>query len=312
LKVLFAGTPEFAARHLIGLLSSHINIVGIITQPDKPGKRGKKPIPSAVKLIAVDHDIPLIQPRRLVRDDISAFQADLLVVVAYGQILKSDVLKTPGLGCINVHGSLLPRWRGAAPIQRAILAGDHETGVCIMQMDEGLDTGDVLSSRSMPITPEDTTLSLSSRLATLGTDALVETIHALANGTAIALSQPEQGACYAHKITKREANCDWQLSCEEIDRKIRAFTPEPICYTFLGDLRVKLLQACCDNHETGSPGEITAVTRQGVTVACGTGSLLIQRLQLPLGKGSSLSGADILNARSDLMHAGVVFKSSPT
>ena len=309
MKVLFAGTPAFAARHLSGLLASGVNIVGIITQPDRAGKRGKKPVPSDVKLVALDKNLALVQPSRLSLDEIKKFNADLLIVVAYGQILKTDVLSAPALGCINVHASLLPRWRGAAPIQRAIMAGDRETGICIMQMNEGLDTGKILNRKVVPITSTDTSLSLADKLVPLGIEALLETITGLASGTVIPNSQLTDGTCYASKITKAEAACRWQRPAEQIERNIRAFNPDPICYTFLGEMRVKLHQASIlESHNPhGLPGEILSVTKKGVTVQCGEGVLLLQRLQLPIGKGSILTGADIINARSDFIHPGAVF-----
>ncbi len=309
MKVLFAGTPQFAAQYLNGLLSHNVDVVCTITQPDKPGKRGRKPLPSPVKQVATKHNLKIIQPERLSQEDIEPFHADLLLVVAYGQILNSDVLRTPKFGCINVHTSLLPRWRGAAPVQRAILAGDSHTGVCIMQMDEGLDTGDILAQQSTPISPHDTAESLREKLSLLGIETLIEVIHQVSAGTQSAKPQPHQGITYAHKITKKEACCLWRVSSGDIDRSIRAFNPDPICYSFIGDLRIRIYQASIHKTEglQGEPGEILATSKRGILVACGTGSIMLERIQLPVGKGSILTGSDIINSRSGLFTAGKQF-----
>ncbi len=309
MKVLFAGTPQFAAQYLNGLLSHNVDVVCTITQPDKPGKRGRKPLPSPVKQVATKHNLKIIQPERLSQEDIEPFHADLLLVVAYGQILNPDVLRTPKFGCINVHTSLLPRWRGAAPVQRAILTGDSHTGVCIMQMDEGLDTGDILAQQSTPISPHDTAESLREKLSLLGIETLIEVIHQVSAGTQSAKPQPHQGITYAHKITKKEACCLWSVSSRDIDRSIRAFNPDPICYSFIGDLRIRIYQASIHKTEglQGEPGEILATSKRGILVACGTGSIMLERIQLPVGKGSILTGSDIINSRSGLFTAGKQF-----
>jgi len=307
LRVLFAGTPTFAASHLAGLLSNKVNIVGVITQPDKPGKRGKKPIASEVKKLAEKHNLDIIQPEKLKLADIASFEADILIVVAYGQILRQPVLELPTHGCINVHGSLLPRWRGAAPIQRAILEGDDETGICIIQMDKGLDTGEILSTRRYPLKGNESSLDLIENLPALGIDALLEVLNNISNLEP--QKQVDEGATYAHKINKQEALCDWQLPCEKVDQMIRAFNPDPICFSFLGDLRVKLYQAEAVPDIDGKPGDILEVSKKGILVACGSGAILIKRIQLPLGKGSILNGSDVKNARSDILFAGASFSS---
>lgn len=319
MKVLFAGTPAFAASHLSGLLKLGVDIVGVITQPDKPGKRGKKPISSEVKNLALQHGLTLIQPEKLRVSDIETFDADVLIVVAYGQILRQAVLDYPHHGCINVHGSLLPRWRGAAPIQRAILEGDTETGICIIQMDKGLDTGDILARRRQTLDPNTKTCDLIETMPKLGIEALIEVLDQIKNKTLLPKAQSNDGVCYAHKIEKSEANCRWELSNTQVHRMIRAFNPDPICYTYLKDLRVKIYDATIDFDSTTcvkadskaadnrAAGEILDVSKKGVIVACGEGSILLKRLQLPLGKGSILNGSDILNARSDLIFTGAMF-----
>jgi|TARA_B110000259_G_scaffold44140_1_gene51032 methionyl-tRNA formyltransferase len=319
-RILFAGTPEFAATHLKGLLAhaqtNDNKIVGVITQPDKPGKRGKQAIPSEVKKVAQAAGIPCEQPNKLQFTDIEAYQADLLIVVAYGQILRSDVLNGPRFGCINVHGSLLPRWRGAAPIQRAIEAGDTQTGINIIQMDKGLDTGDVLYSKAMPIGASTTAKTLSDALAPLGVEGLLSVISQIEQNTLQPLPQTDTDAVYAHKIKKEEAQLDWTKTNHEISAKIRAFYPDPICFSQLGEHRIKFHavnspEQTPDDKGTDktrlTPGTVIEVTKNGVLVACGTGCISINKLQIPIGKGSILSGADIINARSDIIFSGVVF-----
>ncbi len=316
MNIAFAGTPEFAAQHLSGLLKQGVNICAVVSQPDKPGKRGKKLIPSPVKLVAEEHRIPLLQPEKFSAEDLAPYEPDLLIVVAYGQILRQDLLDTPTHGCINVHGSLLPRWRGAAPMQRAIEAGDSETGVCIMQMDAGLDTGPVFETLTTPIDPSDTCDDLSNRLIELGVRGLVNVIQQICEGEAKAVVQIEDGINYAKKIQKAEAEIDWNLSCEAIRNKIHAFNPDPICFSNLQttlqntdqNLRVKLHHVAeVFPNETGNPGEILDVRPEGVLIATGQGALIVDKIQLPFRKGSVLSGRDVLNARSDILYPGVKF-----
>lgn len=321
MRILFAGTPEFAATHLKGLLehaqTGKYQLVGVITQPDKPGKRGKKPIPSDVKKVAEAAGIACEQPDKLRFTDIEKYSADLLIVVAYGQILRADVLNGPRYGCINVHGSLLPRWRGAAPIQRSIEAGDTQTGINVIQMDKGLDTGDVLYSKSIPISESDTAKSLADNLAPLGIEGLLSVVEQIKQQALQPTKQTEADAVYAHKIEKQEAKLDWSKSNIEVSAKIRALYPDPICFSQLGDHRIKFhsVKPIDPTLQSGStaealdptPGTVIDVTKQGVLVACGTGYIWVNQLQIPIGKGSILSGSDILNARSDIIFPGVIF-----
>ncbi|MFT7383642.1 MAG: methionyl-tRNA formyltransferase [Urechidicola sp.] len=313
MNILFAGTPEFAAAHLQALLTSEHTVVGVITQPDKPGKRGKQPVASAVKQLALRHHLPVLQPARLRLPDLQQYVVDVMVVVAYGQILKSDVLAYPRLGCINVHGSVLPQWRGAAPVQRAILAGDETSGVCIMEMDVGLDTGAVLQCVQIPIAPRETSASLSEKLSHVGQKALLDVLAELAVGQALATAQVGEPS-YACKLEKHEALIEWNLPALEIDRQIRGFNPDPVAFTHLQDLRLKVWSAVPadpavdKNIPSNQPGEILAVEKHGVLVACGIGTLWLQSIQVPLGKGSILSAADILNSRKDLFAEGTILR----
>lgn len=311
MNILFAGTPDFAAEHLQALITSEHKIVGVITQPDKPGKRGKQPVASAVKQLALTHQLMVLQPVRLRLADLQQITADIMVVVAYGQILKPDVLAYPRLGCLNVHGSVLPRWRGAAPVQRAILAGDATSGVCIMQMDAGLDTGAVLHCVTTPIGAHETSASLASKLSHVGQKALLETLAALTKGEVQATPQVGEPT-YAHKLEKHEAQINWTLPAVEIDRQIRGFNPDPVAFTHLQDLRLKIWAAeiaspADINTHRGQPGEILDLQKRGVLVACGAGSLWLQSIQVPLGKGSILTAADILNSRKALFATGTIF-----
>lgn len=307
MKILFAGTPELAARHLEALLKAGHQIPTVITQPDKVGKRGRKRVPSPVKKLALDHDLPLTQPDRLRAEHIAEFDADLMVVVAYGQILSRPVLDTPHLGCINVHASLLPRWRGAAPIQHAILAGDSMSGVTIMQMDEGLDTGDILMTRELTLDPDETSATLTRKLAGIGPRALLDVIDVIAEGRIEPTPQDDRMATYASKVEKVDARLSWHLPATELARAVRAFNPDPVAWTMLDDLRVKIWFARPVTGHQDAPGTIVDLSKEGVRVACGENSLLLTSLQLPLGKGSILSGIDILNARKDLLAPGKRF-----
>jgi methionyl-tRNA formyltransferase len=296
LRIVFAGTPPFAATHLQAMLDHTGSVVGVITQPDKAGKRGRTPIPSAVKQLAVERNIPVFQPHPIDRATLRGLEADLLVVVAYGQILKPEVLTTPTHGCINVHASLLPRWRGAAPVQRAILAGEVETGVCIMQMDAGLDTGPVLRRVVVPVSSLDTAATLAEKLAHAGSAALLQTLADFTAGNVRPSPQPPTGATYARKVEKAEARIDWADTATGIERLVRAFNPDPIAHTSISGMRVRVWASSCVEG-TGAPGEILALSKHGLTVACGEGALLLTRVQLDRGKGSVLGGADLLNGR---------------
>ncbi|CAE6880286.1 10-formyltetrahydrofolate:L-methionyl-tRNA(fMet) N-formyltransferase [Pseudomonas marincola] len=307
LRIVFAGTPEFAAEHLKALLGTSHRIVAVYTQPDRPAGRGQKLMPSPVKQLALEHDIPVYQPQTL-RDadaqaELASLQADLMVVVAYGLILPQVVLDTPRLGCINSHASLLPRWRGAAPIQRAIEAGDSESGVTVMQMEAGLDTGPMLLKTHTPISAEDTGGSLHDRLASLGPAAVIEAIAGLAAGTLKGEVQNDALATYAHKLNKEQAQLDWSRPAVELELLIRAFNPWPICQSSLNGAALKV-HAAKLGEGSGKPGEILAASKEGLTVACGSGALLLTRLQLPGGK--ALNFADLYNSRRDQFAIGTV------
>ena len=311
LRIVFAGTPPFAALHLEALLNSpDTEVIAVYTQPDRPAGRGKKLAPSAVKELALRHNLPVYQPLSLRNDqaqaELQALDADVMVGVAYGLILPQAVLDTPRLGCINVHASILPRWRGAAPIQRAIQAGDRETGVTIMQMDAGLDTGAMLTIARCPIVADETAATLHDRLAAIGAPALLSTLQALANDTAQPVPQDDSQTCYAAKIDKAEAAIDWQKPAIELDRLIRAFNPAPMAYAELHGERIKIHRAQPSGSTAAAPGTLVEVTREAFTVACGSNtSLQLTLLQLPGGK--PLNCAELLNGRAELFSAGQRF-----
>ena len=306
LNIIFAGTPDFAARHLDALLASEHQVVGVFTQPDRPAGRGNKLTPSPVKTLAQSHAIPVFQPTSLRPAEnqqlVADLQADIMVVVAYGLILPQAVLSMPRLGCVNVHGSLLPRWRGAAPIQRSLWAGDSETGVTIMQMDVGLDTGDMLYKLSCPITAQDTSATLYDKLAQLGPQGLLETLSQLADGHARAEKQDDAQANYADKLSKEEARLNWQLSAAQLERCIRAFNPWPVSYFLLDEQPVKVWQASVLPHAEKQPGEIIAADKQGIQIATADGVLNLQLLQ-PAGK-KPMSAQDLLNSRREWFTSG--------
>ena len=307
LKLIFAGTPDFAARHLAALLSSDHEVVAVYTQPDKPAGRGQKLTASPVKELALAHDLPVYQPASLRNEEaqaeLAALGADLMVVVAYGLILPKAVLDTPRLGCLNVHGSLLPRWRGAAPIQRAIWAGDAETGVTIMQMDVGLDTGAMIRKVSCTIASDETSASLYDKLAELGPQALVDTLGAMAAGDTAAEAQDDALANYAQKLSKEEARIDWSMEAVAIERCIRAFNPWPISWFEVADQTIKVWQAEVIDSDHGQPvGTLLKADKQGIDVATGKGVLRLLTLQPP-GK-KAMSVPDLLNSRRDWFEPG--------
>ena len=307
LRIIFAGTPDFAARHLDALLAANYNVVGVFTQPDRPAGRGKKLMPSPVKVVAQEHGLPVFQPASLRPAEnqqlIADLNADIMVVVAYGLILPKAVLEMPRLGCINVHGSLLPRWRGAAPIQRSLWAGDDETGVTIMQMDVGLDTGDMLYKLACPITPDDTSASLYDKLAELGPQGLIETLQLLASGEARPEVQDESRVTYAEKLSKEEALLDWSLSAAQLERCIRAFNPWPMSYFMMDGQPVKVWKASVIDTATNSaPGTILEADKQGIQVATAQGVLNIEELQ-PAGK-KAMKAQDLLNSRKAFFAPG--------
>ncbi|WP_421235202.1 methionyl-tRNA formyltransferase [Aeromonas enteropelogenes] len=307
LKLIFAGTPDFAARHLAALLSSGHEVVAVYTQPDKPAGRGQKLTASPVKELALAHNLPVYQPASLRNEEaqaeLASLGADLMVVVAYGLILPKAVLDTPRLGCINVHGSLLPRWRGAAPIQRAIWAGDAETGVTIMQMDVGLDTGAMIRKVSCPIAADETSTSLYDKLAELGPLELVDTVDAMAAGNTTAEPQDDALANYAQKLSKEEARIDWTMDAVAIERCIRAFNPWPISWCEVAGQTIKVWQAEVIEHEHGqSAGTLLKADKQGIDIATGKGVLRLLTLQPPGKKAMSVT--DLLNSRRDWFEPG--------
>jgi len=302
LRIIFAGTPDFAARHLDALLTSGHQIVGVFTQPDRPAGRGKKLMPGPVKVLAETHGLPVFQPASLRPEEnqklVADLNADVMVVVAYGLILPKAVLDMPRLGCVNVHGSLLPRWRGAAPIQRALWAGDAETGVTIMKMDVGLDTGDMLYKLACPITAEDTSATLYDKLADLGPQGLIETLQQLADNTATPEVQDEAQVTYAEKLSKEEARIDWSLSAAQLERCIRAFNPWPMSWVMIDEQPVKVWKASVINgNASAEPGTIIDASKNGIQVTTGEGILNLESLQ-PAGK-KAMSAQDLLNSRRE-------------
>lgn len=308
LRIVFAGTPEFAAEHLAALLAADHQIIAVYTQPDRPAGRGQKLAPSPVKQLALSHSIPVLQPPTL-RDadaqaELAALNADLMIVVAYGLILPQAVLDMPRLGCINSHASILPRWRGAAPIQRAVEAGDAESGVTVMQMEAGLDTGPMLLKVTTPISAEDTGGSLHDRLAHMGAQAVLQAVAQLAAGTLTGVVQDDALATYAHKLNKDEARIDWAEPAAVLEKRIRAFNPWPVCHSSLQGQAVKVFSANLVEGQ-GAPGEILRASKEGLVVACGEGALQLTRLQLPGGK--ALNFADLYNSRREQFAQGLVF-----
>lgn len=306
LRVIFAGTPEFAAKHLSALIEQNYNVVACYTQPDRPSGRGKKLQPSAVKQVALDNDITVCQPLSLKSDEAQAelesWNADLMIVVAYGLLLPKAALDTPKFGCINVHGSILPKWRGAAPIQRSVLAGDAETGVTIMQMDVGLDTGDMLLIKTCPITKQDTSGSIYSKLEEIGPGALLETVEQIATGNAVAKKQDNEQATYAHKLTKQEAEIDWSEPAQLIDQKVRGYQPWPVAFAKIKENAVKIWQVEVIEASNKPAGEIISADKSGILISTGDGAINILQLQPP-GK-KAMSAADFLNGRQDWVTPG--------
>lgn len=323
MRVIFAGTPEFARVALERLLAAGFTVPLVLTQPDRPAGRGMKLQASPVKQCAMKHGIPVAQPRSLrldgkypgdaaaARDALVAAQADVMVVAAYGLILPQWVLDLPPRGCLNIHASLLPRWRGAAPIHRAIEAGDAETGVTIMQMDAGLDTGDMLLTERLAIAPTDTTATLHDRLATLGGRMIVEALELAACGGLTAVPQPAEGVTYAHKIEKAESNIDWSLPATVIGQRIRAFDPFPGASTECAGEAIKVWSCETDSEESNAgkrQGQILSVDGEGVTVACGEGALRLTTLQRAGGK--RLAAADFL--RGFELRPGMLLGAAPS
>jgi len=298
LKIVFAGTPEFSVPPLKALLDSPHQVAAVYTQPDRPAGRGRKLTPSPVKETAAAAGIPVHQPANFKaeadRQELEQLGADLMVVVAYGLLLPVRVLEAPRLGCVNIHASILPRWRGAAPIQRALLAGDAETGITIMQMEKGLDTGPMYLVRRLAIEAADTGGSLHDKLSVLGAEALMDALAGIADGTLRPEPQDDALATYARKLDKAEAAVDWTRPAREIARQVRAFNPWPVAHTRYEDASLRLWAAEAIPGSGGPPGTVMGAARQGIDVATGEGLLRVTRLQMP-GK-RAMSAADFINA----------------
>lgn len=320
MRIIFAGTPDFAAIALKALLEAGHNIVAAYTQPDRPAGRGRKLKLGPVKALALEYDIPVEQPVNFKGSDavdrLENYSADLMIVAAYGLLLPPSVLETPSYGCLNIHASLLPRWRGAAPIQRAILAGDAETGITIMQMNEGLDTGDMVLKLATPIEQQDTGGSLHDRLAELGAEAILQTLTNISAQPPKAEKQDDKLASYAKKLNKTEAWIDWRQSATEIDRHIRAFNPWPTCQSKLADKIIRIHEAHILQHtktdDTTTPhnnsGEIIAYSKHGIDIQCGQGQLRLNKCQLPGSRAMAV--ADLHNGHPDLFKSGQHFTDS--
>ncbi len=309
LKIIFAGTPEFAAAHLRALIEHRYNLVAVYTQPDRPAGRGKKLHASPVKNTAEQAKLSVFQPQSLrdenAQSELASLNADLMIVVAYGLILPQKVLDTPRLGCINVHGSILPRWRGAAPIQRAIEAGDQETGITIMQMEAGLDTGPMLLKKQCPITIGDTSAVLHDRLIDVGCNALLEALPLIAANKVVAEQQDDSLATYAQKISKEEALIDWLSEADMLVQKIHALNPFPTAYTLLNGERLRILEVRAISEATDTEaGTIVQATPEGINVACSDGQICVQKLQLP-GK-KPMDARSALNGFAELLRVGQV------
>ena len=296
MKLVYMGTPDFAATALTSIIEAGHEVLAVYTQPDKAKGRSKKPVPSPVKEVALSKDLPVYQPEKLrVAEEVERLRAlapEVIVVAAYGQILSQEILDLPKYGCVNIHASLLPKYRGAAPIEWAILDGEHATGVTTMQMNAGLDTGDILEKAATEIMPTDTAESLTDRLADLGAKLILSTLLKLAEGSITPIPQPEESN-YAAKLTKELGNADFTKSAEELERMMRGLYPWPCLYTKIDGKNAKLLSAEVDPSVSGTPGTIVAVTKKSFTIACGTGGLVIKRLQ-PEGK-KEMDTASFLN-----------------
>ena len=307
MRLVFAGTPDFAATGLKALIAAGHTIVGVYSQPDRPAGRGRKLQPSPVKQVALDHEIPVFQPETLktaeAQKQLADLKPDVMIVAAYGLILPKAVLDIPTHGCLNIHASLLPRWRGAAPIQRAIAAGDAETGITIMQMDEGLDTGAMLLKSLTAIDTSDTGGSLHDRLAELGGKAIIKALELLKKGELTGEPQNDDLACYASKLSKTEGHIDWATDATAIERLVRAFNPWPGTYTDLGDQRIRIHEArALVTDSDAFPGTVVHRDRDGIDIACGNGTLRITRLQLPGSRAQSVN--DLINGGKELLMPG--------
>lgn len=313
LRIIFAGTPDFAASALSALVKSEHDIVAVYTQPDRPAGRGRKLRASPVKEVALKNDIPVLQPEHLketeTQDTLRSFNADVMVVAAYGLILPQAVLDLPRLGCLNIHASLLPRWRGAAPIQRAIAAGDKESGITIMQMNAGLDTGDILHLTSTPISNKDSGGDLHDRLAEIGAHAILESLNILESAQLKPVVQDDALATYAHKLDKKEAIINWENSATEIERLVRAFNPWPVAFTYLNNKPLRIFQADIINEDSDQEaGTVLACDKKGINVSCGKGILRILKLQ-PSGS-KAMDVAAFINGHAKQLPVGTLLKSA--
>lgn len=313
LRIIFAGTPDFAASALLALIKSEHEVVAVYTQPDRPAGRGRKLRASPVKELALKHSIPVLQPENLkeadAQDKLRSFNADVMVVAAYGLILPQIVLDIPRLGCLNIHASLLPRWRGAAPIQRAIAAGDKESGITIMQMNAGLDTGDILQLSSCPINKKDTGGDLHDRLAVIGANAILETLKNLSSTKLTPVVQDDSLATYAHKLDKKEALINWQNSASDIERLIRAFNPWPVAFTYLNDKPLRIWQAqALPEKSKLAVGTVIDCDKKGIDISCGEGTLRLLKLQ-PSGS-KAMDVASFMNGHAKQLPAGSLLQST--
>ncbi|MDH5600057.1 MAG: methionyl-tRNA formyltransferase [Gammaproteobacteria bacterium] len=316
LRIIFAGTPDFAAISLMALIESEHEVVAVYSQPDRPAGRGRKLRASPVKEVALKYNIPVYQPEKLkdidAQEELRSLNADVMVVAAYGLLLPQAVLDIPKFGCLNIHASLLPRWRGAAPIQRAIAAGDKESGISIMQMNAGLDTGDILQLSSCPITEQDNGGSLHDKLAEIGASAILETLNNVANHSLNPVVQDDALATYAHKLDKKEAQINWQNSAVEIERLVRAFNPWPVAYTRHEDktLRIwqaKVIELNSPTKTNYKPGTVVSCDKKGIDVICGEGILRILNLQ-PSGS-KAMDVAAFMNGHAKQLPVGSVFQN---
>ncbi len=311
MKIIFAGTPEFSTKHLSALLEAGLDIQGVLTRPDKPSGRGQKQQASPVKILAESKGLPVYQPKTLkdqaAEDLIKSFEADVIVDVAYGVIMPKNILDIPKFGFVNVHPSLLPRWRGPAPIQHALLSGDKDTGVTIMQLDEGVDTGPIFLQKTYHMQPNETSASLHECLAKLGSNALITVLQQLEKGEIAATEQSHAGACYAPKIEKSMAGIHWSHPAFEIERMIRAFDDWPVAFSTIGETVIRIWEANpISNYTSEAPGTIIRVISEGIDVATGDGVLRIQRMQFPGGKVLPVS--EILKSKKEFFETHTKFE----
>ena len=313
MRVIFAGTPEFAATHLLSLINDDAQeVVAVYTQPDRPAGRGKRLTSSPVKLLALQYGIPIYQPSSLNNEtalsDLAALKADIMIVVAYGLLLPQSILSIPCYGCINVHASVLPKWRGAAPIQRTIENGDQASGITVIQMDAGLDTGAMLSVSHCNLDENETSASLHNKLALLGSDSLASTLKKIQDQTAVGIAQDSDFSSYANKIKKSEALINWSESAHVIERKVRAYNPFPVTFSMLDGLRIKIWSATVqDKERSGEVGEIISATARGLEIKCGQYCLLVHELQLP--SKARMAVSEVLKSKALLFSRGKIFSA---